>query len=302
MTKNHTGRVARARRSMLVAGMAVLAPLAVASSASATVHHPTGKYAPFADCPLSNPAVEICTVANTTSGEFTVGKKTVLINKPIILQGGLKEAPGTEEDELVAAENGETLSKTALTVPGGLLGIKAPSWWPTFLQELFNEYINKGVTGVTETTELAKSASSVKVNTTNLIFEKGVALKLPVKVKLENAFLGGECYVGSSSSPVTLNLTTGTTSPPAPNKPIKGAAGSLEILEGGNLLILSGGSLVDNAFSAPEATGCGGFLFSWAVDPLVDEILGVPAAAGKNTAILNGKLEEATAEAVKASE
>jgi hypothetical protein len=50
-----------------------------------------------------------------------------------------------------------------------------------------------------------------------------------VKVRLENPFLGSECYVGSNSSPVVLNLTTGTTSPPAPNKPIKGTVGNIEV-------------------------------------------------------------------------
>ena len=54
-------------------------------------------------------------------------------------------------------------------------------------------------------------------------------------------------------------------------------------------------------FSAPGAEGCGG-VFSSVVDKLVDELLGVPAAAGHNTAILEGTLENATAEAVKKSE
>jgi hypothetical protein len=304
MTENHTGRAPRAsRRQMLVLALALLVPLAIASPAAATEHHPTGQYAPFADCPLSNPAVEICTIANTTSGEFTVGKKTVPISETIVLQGALKEVPGTEEDELLAAENGNTLSKTPQLVPGGLLGVEAPSWWPGFLKKLYHEDIEKGLTGVMATTELAKPPSAVRLSTSPLIFgENKTALKLPIKVKLENAFLGGECYIGSSSEPITLNLTTGTTSPPGPNTPIKGYPGTLQILNGGNLLVLSDNSLVDNSFAAPEATGCGGILLSWAVDPLVDEILGAPSAAGKNTAILNGTLEEATAEAVKASE
>jgi hypothetical protein len=303
MTQTHIRRLVGIPRRTLVVGMAVVASLSLASSAMATEHHPTGKFAPFAQCPLSNKAVELCTVANTTTGEFTVGKKTVPITKTITLQGGLHENEKGEL-EFYAAENGVTLSKSEETVPGGLLGIKAPTWWPTILQELFNEYvINKGFTGVTEITELAKPASAIKLNTTNLIFEEGTALQLPVKVKLNNVFLGSECYVGSSSNPITLNLTTGTTSPPEPNKPIKGSAGKLEILEAGALVVLSGGSLVDNAFAAKEgASGCGGILFSWAVDPLVNEILGVPSAAGHNTAILNGTLEEAAAAAVKASE
>ncbi len=85
----------------------------------------------------------------------------------------------------------------------------------------------------------------------------------------------------------------GRPSPPEPNKPIKGSKGTLEFKDDFALVILSGGSLVDNAFAAPEATGCGGSL-SKLVDPLVDSLLGVPAAAGHNTAILKGKLESAT--------
>jgi len=267
----------------------------------ATEHHPKGVFAPFADCPLSNASVEVCIVASTTSGEFTVGKKTVPINKTITLQGGAYENTTTHELEFVGAENGETLSKTALYVPGGLFGIKPPEYLNKEEKEKFEEMVNKGLTGVTETTELAKPASAIKLNTSNLISETGVALQLPVKVKLGNVFLGSSCYVGSEASPIILNLTTGTTSPPAPNKPIKGAAGELEILEGGALLRLLGGSLVDNAFAAPEATGCGA-PFSALVDKLVDSVFGVPAAAGLNTAILTGKLEQAAAAAVKASE
>ena len=52
-----------------------------------------------------------------------------------------------------------------------------------------------------------------------------MALKMPVKVHLENPFLGKNCYVGSSTSPITWNLTTGETNPPAPNTKIKGKAG-----------------------------------------------------------------------------
>jgi hypothetical protein len=283
--------------AMVVVAMCGLPP----SAALAVEHHPTGAFAPFADCPLSNPSVEACIVAESSSGEFIVGKKTVPINKTITLQGGVYENKTTGETEFVAAEDGNTLSKTALTVPGGLLGIKAPESWSKEMKERFEEMINKGLTGVTETTELAKPASAIKLNRLNLVIEQGVALQLPVKIHLENVFLGSNCYVGSESNPVILNLTTGTTSPPEPNKPIKGSKGELKLEENDALVILKGGSLVDNAFAAPEATGCGGF-FSKLVDPLVDSVFGVPAAAGHNTAILNGNLEEAVAAAVKASE
>jgi hypothetical protein len=298
---SHKNSILGSCRHALVVVAALIVPLAVASPALATEHHPTGNFAPFADCPLSNPSVTQCIVASTTSGEFTVGKKTVPINKTITLQGGTIPIKGSGEVTFVAAENGETLSKTPLYVPGGLFGLKPPEYLNKEQKEKFEEMVNKGLTGVTETTELAKPASAIKLNTTNLISETGVALQLPVKVKLSNVFLGSGCYVGSEANPIILNLTTGTTSPPEPNKPIKGSAGALEILEEGALLRLLGGSLVDNAFAAPEATGCGA-PFSALVDKLVDSVFGVPAAAGLNTAILTGNLEDAFAPAVKASE
>ncbi len=298
---NHKHRIMGICRHALVAVAALIVPLAVASPALAVEHHPTGDYTPFADCPLSNPSVSSCLVADTNSGEFTVGKKIVPINKTITLQGGTIENPETGALTFVGAENGETLSKTPLNVPGGLFGIKPPESLNKEQKEKFEEMINKGLTGVTETTELAKPASDIGINTDNLIAETGVALSLPVKIKLSNVFLGSSCYVGSEANPVVLNLTTGTTSPPEPNKPIKGNRGSIEFKDEFNIIVLSGGSLVDNAFAAPEATGCGA-PFSALVDKLVDSVFGVPAAAGHNTAILTGKLESANAAAVKASE
>jgi len=298
---NYKGSIRGIGRHVLAIVAAVIVPLAVASPALAAEHHPTGSFAPFKYCPLSNAAVTQCIIAETSSGEFTVGKKTVPITKTITLQGGTIPIKESSEVTFVAAEGAETLSKTPQTVPGGLFGIKAPTTWPKEAQEKFNKMIDEGLTGVTETTELAKSASAIKLDTDNLIFESGVALQLPVKVKLSNVFLGSSCYVGSEAEPIILNLTTGETSPPPPNKPIHGAAGELEILEEGALLRLIGGSLVDNAFSAPGANGCGGVLAP-IVDPLVDAVFGVPAAAGENTAILKGKLEDAYAPAVRASE
>jgi hypothetical protein len=268
--------------------------------ASAAPHSPTGEYAPFADCPLSNPNVFDCFYALTTSGSITIGKKTVPVKNPVTLQGGLIVSP---EIVFVAAEDGNTLSKSPQPVPGGLLGITAPTWWPQVLRDLFNEVvINQGATGVTATMELAKPASSIKFSANNYIEEKGIALSLPVKVKLSNAFLGSNCYIGSSSNPVTLNLTTGTTSPPPPNTPISGTRGAVSFNEFGDVITFTGNKLVDNSFSAPGASGCGGILFSWAVDPLVDSILGTPSPAGKNTAILEGKNQLAVAEGVKNSE
>jgi hypothetical protein len=283
---------------LIAVAMFALAP----SAALAEEHHPTGIYAPFKYCPLSNSAVVSCTVAESKSGEFDVGTRAVPITKTITLQGGLSENATTEELEFHAAEGAETLSKVALYVPGGLFNIVAPEKLNKEQKERFEKFVNEGITGVTATTELAGPASAIKLNPIALLFEEGTALQLPIKVKLGNAFLGSSCYVGSEAHPIILNLTTGTTAPPEPNKPIKGKVGAFEEFEHGALIRLIGGSLVDNAWAAPGASGCGGKALEGIIDAAVNSELGLPAAAGHNTAILNGNIELAAAAAVKASE
>jgi len=287
---------------------AITVALALVTSAfafgasSAWALKPTGDYVNFGDCPLGNLAVNVCIFAQTSSGQFTIGKTEVPINKTITLQGGIiAETKAPFAQTFVAATDGNTLTKVPLVVPGGLLKIVAPTLWPKWLQEIFNEFFSKGLLEVTATTELV---GNVGINTNNLTNGEGTALLLPTRIHLQNLFLGSECYVGSSGKPVNVEFTTGTTSPPGPptpNEPISGAIGEVEVKDGGALVVINKNSLVNNTFSAPGAEGCGGS-FSSLIDPVVDAELGLPSASGYNTAILNGKLESAAAAAVKASE
>lgn len=282
---------------------ALMATMLVPSQAIAASHNPTGEFAQFNECPLSRATLFGCVYSESNGGFFQIGKKTTPLVNTVILQGGIELKEGGEPGEFAffGAENGDTLSKTPQPVPGGLLGIEAPGWWPKFLRDLFNETINNGFTGVQATVELAAPATSIKVNTLNILLEKGTALSLPVKIKLSNPFLGSNCYIGSNSNPVVIDFTSGETSPPPPNEPIKGSAGNFEGNEAGTLITLSGGSLVNNSFGAPGAKGCGGF-FSFLIDPFVNSMVGLPSPAGTNAAVLEGKLQTADAEAVRASE
>lgn len=271
--------------------------------ASSAVAAPTGIYAPFDNCPLSNPSVKACLYSKISSGQMTIGKKTVPIVNPTEMQAGLVYAETVFDPiTVVAGANGTTLEPTPQPVPGGLTGITAPSWWPKFARDWFNQQINEGFTGVQATMELAGPASSIKLNMLAMAAGQGTALAMPVKVKLSNPILGNNCYIGSNSNPIQLKLTTGTTAPPPPNTPISGAVGEIEETPDGSVLYVKGNKLVDNSFSAPGANGCGGFLFSWLVDPLVDSVNGTPSPAGKNTAILEGENQLADPAAVKASE
>ncbi|HEX6825867.1 MAG TPA: hypothetical protein VF077_06055 [Nitrospiraceae bacterium] len=286
MRKLVTGNLA------LMLGMLLLASTALAAS-----NNPKGEYVPFAECPLSRATITDCVHVLSTDGSFTVGQRTVPLQNPVTLQGGF-EGEG-DAIKFFGAKNGDTLSRTPQPVPGGLGGITAPTEWPVFLQDWFNDLIREGRIGVNATLELtgpSKGLTDVQLNTANLIFEEKTALGLPVKIHLENdAILGPNCYIGSDSDPVQLDFTTGSSSN------LKGSAGKSTNNEQKGIIAFSDGKLVNNTFEAPRASGCGG-IFSFFVDPLVNETLGLPLGKGKSSAILEGKFQDAQAGEVKASE
>ena len=293
-------------KKLLAGGMvAALGAFVFASMALAAPHNPKGEFAQFGDCPLNRATISDCIYSVTSSGSFTIGKKTVPLKNPVTLQGGY-EGSGSEI-QFYGAEDGNTLSKTPQPVPGGLAGLVNCNEISNFiLRATCRATFENGLTGVNATVELAGPTKgflpNVKLNTENLLFEEGVALQLPVKIHLENPLLGSTCYIGSDSKPVIIPFTTGATSPPPPNKSIHGAAGTFTANPEFTLLTFSGGKLVENAFAAPGVSGCGGFPFELILNPIVNGQLGVPSAAGKNTAILEGKIQDANAQAVRASE
>src|ERR1022692_963039 len=227
------------RRSLLRAApsltVVVVVLAALAFAAPALAGKPTGDFVNFAQCPTKVTGVNSCIFGQTTSGEFVIKKTIVPISKTITLQGGIITNEETGAETFVEAANGETLSKTPQTVPGGLLKIVAPEFFPEPLKKIINEFINKGITGVNATSELVGKPT---ISRQNLLSGTGSGFVLPVRVHLENTFLGPTCYVGSKAHPVTIELTTGTTSPPLPNKPITGKLGELEFKDENNLLII----------------------------------------------------------------
>jgi hypothetical protein len=284
------------KRSVLAALFAaVLTTLAFTGSASAKL---TGEYTKFAQCPWTTEGVFKCVHSVNEGGTVVLGSKKVPIVNDVTLQGGYSK-PVEGFSKFFAAKNGITLSKAAQPVPGGLAGLVNCNEISNFLLRLSCEAIfENGLTGVNSTLELARPASEIKISETNLTRAEGLALKLPVKVHLENPFLGSNCYVGSESNPVYWELTAATTAPPPPNEPISGKSGEVEFIDGGRIIKLSGNELVDNAWSAPGVSGCGG-IFSFLINPIVNSSSGLPAAAGKNTAILQNTIHMATANAVK---
>jgi hypothetical protein len=299
------------RRTLIIAIVALAAPLAgvLGLAAPALASEPKGAFAVFKQCPRTTKGVNYCLYSKIESGEVKIGETAVPIKNPFILQGGYAENEETEVETFYGALNGETLQKVAQNVPGGLLDfikceeITGEGFLEVLARESCKATLEGPLAGVNAVTELAKPASSIGINTNNLVNEAGTALSLPVKIHLENPFLGSECYIGSSSNPVTFNLTTGTTSPPKPNSPISGKLGNYEIKlsEGLTYTEITNNTLVDNSFSVPKVNGCGG-IFSLFINPIVDAKLGLESKSGHNTAIQNTTTRSALASHVIKSE
>ncbi len=283
---------------VVLASLLVLVVLSLSGSGRSA-----GDYAPFDRCPLGNAATNLCLSTRVEGGEFTVGAKTVPIERVVTLQGGVHVIENGEKeivkDEFIVARDGATLSKTPQAVPGGLAGAVDAQLLPAGARQAFDRYVASGNTNVTATIELAGPAGSLGIDVQNLVEAEGVALVLPAKVRLSNGFLGEDCYIGSDAHPISMGLTTGATRPPRPNAPIKGKVGKAKLRDEYNLTVITGSSLVDNSFAVPAATGCGETP-SRSADRAVNAKLGLPAVAGHNTVILDGTLQDANAPAVRA--
>jgi hypothetical protein len=273
-------------RSLLAVAVVGVASIGFAGSASAAA--PTGDYADFKYCPYTNPAVASCVYSKITGGKFKLGNADVPITatNPIILQGGIGQETYPTGAPFYPAVGADSLSKTKLKVPGGLIGLVDTGGFSGFLISLFNA----AVASVNDVYATAEPAGAVGFYPTQLLFtQETPGLRLPVRIHLENPFLGSSCYIGSFTNPVNLVFTTGTTAPPLPNTPISGSVGTLTFNGDFSVATATGIKLVDNSFAAPAATNCGFLLLDkLIITAAVNLKEGLPSAAGKNTAIQEG--------------
>lgn len=250
-----------------VAGAALASLALLASTAQAAT--PAPPYEDFAGCPspAENEFVASCLKFTFTGGHISLGKREVPIANAFVLRGASEQASG---DWLQNSEGG--ITPVQQPVPGGLIGMTGLKWLDNLSEEALKLYA---------TVELAGQPGSIL----------DPALNVPIKVHFENPVLGKACYVGSNENPIELNLTTGTTSPPAPNEPITGQpTGPLtREAERPSVRTATGGIFVDNAYAAPGANGCqlevGPYHVS--INNLVDAAYGLPAAAGTNATVLD---------------
>lgn len=240
---------------------AVAAGIGLAGGANAQAAFPN-----FADCPRSAPNIVTCVDIQSRAGSLTIKGFTVPIGESFEIRGGI-ESTASGQLRLVAPTGTTGVFSKPIKVPGGLLGIDFP------------------IPGnaVTATAELAGTPSQVQFDFSTL------SVRIPLKMRLSNPLIGPNCHIGSNSSPVSLNLITGTTSPPAPNRPITGRIGTFSQPEFG-LTFFTGNRNVDNSFSIPGASSCG--LGLGLIDQLVNAKLKLPSSGGNNTMIVDNDLAQ----------
>jgi hypothetical protein len=252
-------------RLLAIAVVAVAAFVAVPAASAAT---PAPGYTQFAGCPspAENPLATGCLRSVIKGGYFQMGSKNVPITNPITLSGGINNETGA-----VSASPAGGLTPVKQKVPGGVIGLTGLTWLAEFLgSEALTLY------AVTELAGVPVVTPGEGVNTN---------VSLPIRVHLINSTLGNNCYVGSFTSPIKLQLINGTTSPPPPNKPITGKTPALSFTESPQVIYLKDGAYVDNSFAAPGASGCVLTLFGFipiSINGLVNTQSGLPSPAGTN--------------------
>jgi hypothetical protein len=243
----------------VAAGLLAVALLAPGAQAAET----NPGFEQFSGCPTPEEAeTPICIRADVSGGFLQTGSKTVPIENPLVLSGGVD----FEFEGFTAGPEGG-LSKTQQKVPGGVIGLTGLTW--------LLEFFGSDALTLYAVTELAGTPTNFNIET----------VTLPIKVHLINTagILGNNCYIGSDANPIVLNLTTGTTDPPEPNEPITGKFP--KISESGGIVHLEEGEYVDNSFAAPGASGCVLKLFGFipiSLNGFVNEQADLPSAAGNN--------------------
>jgi len=272
------------RAGILLAAIAAVAASVAVTTPAAAAPTLAGAWAPLNRCPVDDPAmlaadgvtvVAQCMSASVPSITFAIGDTVLTSGQADVQLGMLNQGLNYT---LVAPQDGAFVTQP-IEIPGGLLGIMCPSNIPLaslICMGIVNSPLNR----------VSVSIVSVGAPTDfNLAAGLGVGqpiLTMRLKVKLDNPFLGSNCYIGSDTDPIVLkpaNLARPTGSLVRFN-----ADGSANPTGEMGYVSLVGEGLGDSTFVVPKAGGCGllGLLSS-----AVDAQQGLPSPAGSNSLTLN---------------
>ncbi|SEG43149.1 hypothetical protein SAMN04489712_105181 [Thermomonospora echinospora] len=225
------------RRGRLAGGLGALALSAGLLAAPATAAHAESAYQPgpadFDDCPQLPPgvlpALWHCLAITVVGGRMTLGSLEQELTQPV----QITVAMGPKDRKLTLLEGGiksDPIPVNPLPLPVDLLGM---------------------------TVEVRQAGPIVPAPI--------LPASIPLKIKVNQLLVGGNCYIGSDAEPIAVKPNLGEL-----------ALGSI----GGVPVITT--RITDDTFAVPAVTTCG--LLG---NPAINLIAGLPSAAGKNSATMD---------------
>jgi len=273
----------RRSRTLIAAAAAIpfvsLCLAAPSASAYAPVPPPTPQT--FAECPVNGQIpghhchVTVCVVGVTNQGLIDIGSLDTTFHGPGVVDGGTALDSATQPNWVDALDGQSfTSPKQLLSIPVMTM-IGNPAIPPPADSDVYVEASQAGQMGFSLITP-GQGLNPLTV--------------VPLSFHLLNPVLGPNCYIGTDSDPITLNLTTGTSGA------LAGTLGTLSTAGFTGGLYTTGTEVVDGTFSTPGATGCGP---AGVYDSAIDSVGDLPSASGSNEAIFYGNFDLATVKWVK---
>ncbi|MFI1653621.1 hypothetical protein ACH4ZU_01620 [Streptomyces sp. NPDC020472] len=275
-------------RTRLATLSALTALGAFVSLGTATAAAPrlNGAWAPFDRCPVDAPVILAadgldkapqCVSSSSAGGSIKLGNTTVVTGRTNLQIAVVQNADGT--NTVVPPPAGSLIADSA-TVPGGLLGLMCPSDIP-FITDICRQLSDADLNRITATVESVGTPSEFD-QIAGVLTDMPI-VRIPVRIHLQNPFLGSNCYIGTKSNPIVLrpsNLTS-------PDFSVERYDGDGSPNEEGDMsrLNILGSTQVDKTFAVPGASGCG--LGLGLVNGAVNLKTGLPAASGRNSITLD---------------
>ncbi|QNS06492.1 hypothetical protein [Streptomyces xanthii] len=279
-----TRRTQNLTRAGVVTAATALATLASLAPAGAATEM-DGAWAPFGRCPVDAPSmlaadgktdVAICISSSSDSGSIKMGTSVVPTGRTDLQAGVITHSDGTTT--VVPPADGALVAAPA-QLPGGLLGLMCPSDIP-LVSDICKQLTDNDLNRVTAKVQSVNTPTDFKLLAG--VTQGQPIISLPVRIKLENPFLGDKCYIGSSSNPIVLRPQN--TSAPAVKQQRFNPDGTLNSTGVLNQLSILGANQGDSTYAVPGANGCG---LLGALDWAVNLKSGLPSASGGNSLALN---------------
>ncbi|EOM75743.1 hypothetical protein Rrhod_2909 [Rhodococcus rhodnii LMG 5362] len=198
-------------------------------------------------CPVAGQDFGTCVTVIVRGGQMKIGGLDVPIpDGSLKVSGGVNYVEdGNDWKDVFVPDAGTNfgVTSTPITIPGGAFGIDTPL----------------------NLTQIQATVEAVGTPTVNVL---DANLSMPVRLKLQNKLLGNNCYLGSPTNPVTLNLAS---SGNPRSQPIGGGTVGA---------VFPATPHTDTTFAVPAATGCGPLgSLNWAVNLRA----GTPSPTGRNS-------------------